>query len=74
MKVGNFALKMNLKNRRHRKMKQKTAKRFLARNNWRIVTGIGSPSFFRRVEKCEAILKRASQSDEEYLYHMFNKF
>jgi hypothetical protein len=55
-------------------MKQKTAKRFLARNNWRIVTGIGSPSFFRRVEKCEAILKRASQSDEEYLYHMFNKF
>lgn len=59
-------------------MRPKAARRFLARNEWKIARNvifeIGSPSFFSRVEKCKAVLKRASQSDEEYLYHMFHKF
>uniref|UniRef100_A0A6M3LMZ2 Uncharacterized protein n=1 Tax=viral metagenome TaxID=1070528 RepID=A0A6M3LMZ2_9ZZZZ len=36
-------------------MKLKTARRFLARNNWNIARrkfGYGRPSFWRRVHKC----------------------
>lgn len=42
-------------------MKVKTARRFVARNRWKAydktINGVGSPSFWRRWEKCMRIVK-----------------
>jgi len=37
-------------------MNLKTARRFLNRNNWKILKGDGSPSFWTRVERARTIL------------------
>ena len=54
-------------------MKPKTARRFLNRNQVKVNMGIGNPSLWRRVGKCQDVLARVAygkQDAEERLFSM----
>lgn len=49
-------------------MKLKTARRFLARNKWKVIEGNCSPSFWKRSAKC----KRIVAAGEDVIFRKFS--